>query len=81
MDIYCPRCAEPWDNDEFHDEAEEQGSTYRAMVKRFRTEGCAVFGGARCSENADPTTRAMIGAAMELSDHPDDWASDLDGWI
>jgi hypothetical protein len=23
MDIYCPRCAEPWDNESFHDRAEE----------------------------------------------------------
>ena len=28
MDIYCRKCGEPWDNDELHEQAAENGSTY-----------------------------------------------------
>jgi hypothetical protein len=40
MDLYCPRCGEPWDNDEFH----SAEYPYRDAVRRFRKEGCGVFG-------------------------------------
>lgn len=56
MDIYCPTCREPWDNDSLHDEAEARkkrkrsnerqgatftlGVTYDAVAADFRTRGC-----------------------------------------
>lgn len=42
MDVYCPKCAEPWDNDTFHEVAEEIGSTYAAVSAAFRAKGCGV---------------------------------------
>lgn len=41
MDINCPKCGEPWENDTLHDYAEEHGSTYAKVAKVFRTKGCA----------------------------------------
>lgn len=40
MDIICPTCREPWDNDTIHEYADEVGSTYREVAKVFRTQGC-----------------------------------------
>ena len=40
MDIYCPKCGEPWDHDELHD---IPGVTYAQASKRFRRVGCEVF--------------------------------------
>ena len=28
MDLYCPRCGEPWDNDTFHDVAQQNAEEY-----------------------------------------------------
>jgi hypothetical protein len=44
MDLYCPRCAEPCDSDEFHDIARAEHTTYQDVAARFRTEGCTVVG-------------------------------------
>lgn len=44
MDIYCPKCGEPWDNDELHHEAEDNDSDYETVAKNFRRRGCEVFG-------------------------------------
>lgn len=32
MDLYCAKCGEPWDNDTFHDVADENGSTYAEVA-------------------------------------------------
>ncbi len=40
MDLICPRCAEPWDFDEFHYRADEIDSTYDKVTAVFRTKGC-----------------------------------------
>jgi hypothetical protein len=42
MDIKCPICREPWDNDTIHDYADEASSTYAEISKVFRTKGCGV---------------------------------------
>ena len=42
MDIYCPVCGEPWDNDTLHDYAEEFDSTYEKVWHSFRDNGCGV---------------------------------------
>jgi hypothetical protein len=55
MDLYCPTCGEPWDNDSLHEEAEARkasqdaapagttftlGTTYTAVAADFRRKGC-----------------------------------------
>lgn len=40
MDIYCPVCREPWDNDELHFVAEERGTSYKDVAADFRRRGC-----------------------------------------
>jgi threonine dehydrogenase-like Zn-dependent dehydrogenase len=47
MDLYCPICHEPWDNDAFHEvagEAKEDGDSerdsYAKVAALFRTKGC-----------------------------------------
>lgn len=44
MDILCPICAEPVDNDELHTYAEEIDSTYRAVAADYRKRGCKAIG-------------------------------------
>ena len=62
MDVYCPKCAEPWDNDELHEQAAENGSTYAETARRFRVEGCAVFEWSTpCTPSS--STRAQLAAA------------------
>jgi hypothetical protein len=77
MDIYCPRCAEPWDNDTFHDVAEEQATTYAKVVADFRARGCVATGWtAQCE--ATGSLRAEVSAMlMDLGDM-DGAMSDLD---
>jgi hypothetical protein len=81
MDLYCPRCAEPWDNDTLHDVAGELGSSYRAVAADFRRRGCAALG-ERCGELAPASARAVIAAAYELGgDDMDGAMSDLEDWL
>jgi len=49
MDLYCPICGEPWDNDTFHDvaqtrqETHTRPATYETVAKDFRRRGCAAL--------------------------------------
>lgn len=63
MDMRCPICLEPWDNDEFH---EVEGETYRSAVRRFRQEGCAVFGSSH-GEVASSDQRAIVRELMDFA--------------
>jgi hypothetical protein len=51
MDLYCTKCGEPMDNDEFHEIAAELEITYTEAVQTFAREGCNGFAGIgyRCS--------------------------------
>lgn len=49
MDLYCPKCGEPCDNDEFHAVAEETGRTYSIIVHKFQDQGCEGIG-QKCSK-------------------------------
>jgi hypothetical protein len=40
MDIPCPNCGEPWDNDELHWHARDFDSTYDEVRKDFQKRGC-----------------------------------------
>jgi hypothetical protein len=81
MDLICPKCAEPWDNDEFH---YVEGMSYAKAVRAMRAEGCgAVFGGT-CRESSDEGARQralMSAVAFELmGDDTDGIASMMDDW-
>jgi hypothetical protein len=40
MDIYCPVCAEPWENDFFH---ELEPMSYDQATRMFRAKGCGIL--------------------------------------
>lgn len=42
MDLICPKCSEPFDNEVFHEVAEELGLTYDFVTSQFRSRGCGV---------------------------------------
>ena len=66
MDILCSRCGEPWDNDTFHDVAEEQGITYREAVRRFQAEGCGATGWCDPCEPVNSNRTAVAGMLYDL---------------
>lgn len=77
-DIYCPRCGEPWDMDMLHDAGD--GQTYEEARVRFTSDGCGVFG-PRCERDPESDVAHAASAVMDLSPHPDDWASDLQDFV
>jgi len=72
MDVYCPRCSEPWDLDEFHYVAEDLDSTLYAVRADFRKRGCAALGQRPCV----PDNSLRAAASAELMDLLGD---DIDG--
>lgn len=58
MDIYCPQCGEPWDNDELH----ESDLGYRAAYRKFFAAGCGSVFDVTCTPRATDT--GAISAAM-----------------
>lgn len=87
MDLPCPKCGEPWDNDEFHALADEFGETYRDLTRRFQVVGCSALRN-NCSTYGDgelsegQKDRAMIASAMYdlLGDDLDGAAAMLDDY-
>lgn len=72
MDLLCPKCGEPWDNDELHEQAEINGTSYAVEAKKFRAVGCATFD---CSHNSD-----NVGDATEIASMIYDiMGDDMDG--
>lgn len=61
MDLYCPKCSEPWDNDTFHEAADEQNTSYDAITAAFRRVGCTALGWGECNPNgaSDPRVSAL----------------------
>ncbi|MDE0660322.1 MAG: hypothetical protein OXI79_11800 [Gammaproteobacteria bacterium] len=77
-DIYCPKCAEPWDIYELHD---VDGLTFDEARAKFTREGCETFGN-KCTGDDELSEYARLKAQasavlMDLSPHPDDWAADM----
>lgn len=66
MDLYCPKCGEPWDNECFHDEASESNRTYTEVARDFAQRGCVAletaYGpvGEDCKANQRNSNRAHI---------------------
>jgi len=76
MDIYCPKCGEPYDNDELHDN--DEGMSYEAASKLFRTKGCSAVFGTRCVPVENNTTRIASALYDVLGDDMDGVASEME---
>lgn len=81
MDIICPTCGEPWDNDSLHEVvADGDFPTYKAAYTAFRTKGCGVafasWGVSTCVPDDKATLRGEL--ADLLGDDSDGYASLLD---
>ena len=75
-DIYCPKCAEPWDMFELHDVVNK---SFDEAASAFGHVGCKVFGD-ECepAETPNGQLKAMAASAvMDMSPHPDDWVADM----
>lgn len=72
MDILCPICAEPWDQDTLHD---VEGMSYRRAWSRFKKLGCETFG----SKHGDGRAPEGLAELYDLlGDDVDGVASTLD---
>jgi len=80
MDIYCPKCREPWDNECLHEEAEARndmgsGATYDTVKREFFRDGCSALREAYGSECAGP----LEGRSVVLDELYSLFGDDLDG--
>ena len=76
MDLLCPKCSEPWDNDTLHEMVEEGAfPNYDAAAKDFRKNGCETFGS---SHNA-ALAKGRPFAAQAASALYDILGDDMDG--
>ncbi len=77
IDVHCPHCGEPWDNDCFHDMQEwNLELTYMQAAQEFQTLGCNLFYGKDTPCDAEVVDeRAARGTrfGMELSPYPEEW--------
>lgn len=87
MDLYCPRCGEPWDLDTLHEETAARIQNVRvalpyetafAEVRRdFQQRGCAALGEPRCLDR-DGTATVAAAVYELLGDDLDGAAAMLD---
>lgn len=80
MDIYCPKCSEPFDTAEFEFIADEQHITMSEATRNFLTVGCSTVG-MRCSGTGGMRGEATAVLAEMLDDDVDGLASMLDDMI
>jgi len=67
MDMICPKCKEPFDNEVFHEVAEEMGSTYSAIISSYKRKGCGVaFAGSQYDNASHCAANATSGPANDL---------------
>lgn len=81
MDVYCPKCSEPWDLDTLHEEVEERNGALADSLRRpydveiaevradFRRRGCEAFG----SRHSDHVASPIVSEVLDLL------GDDLDG--
>ena len=64
MDIYCHRCAEPWEPDSLHDAVEDgMAENYDDARRIFFADGCgSLFNGRPCQQTNHP--RAYLAAEL-----------------
>jgi hypothetical protein len=74
MDLYCPRCSEPWDLDELH---YVDGLTFDQARRAFRAEGCGAFG-TRCERDGGLRAEASAVLMDLLGDDVDGVAAMLE---
>ena len=68
-DIYCRNCGEPWDADELHYVAEENGRTWDEVRELFARNGCAVFETVCSTSSSEPSVIGEVFAVLaELGD-------------
>jgi hypothetical protein len=89
MDIYCPRCAEPWSIDSIHDEVDARQSlqggsrsvSFNEVLQQFQAQGCKAlteaYGDMECEKaQGDDRTRLRAEVASAMYDLLGD---DIDG--
>lgn len=67
MDVYCPKCGEPWEID----------STYAKVSAAFRRDGCSALG-ARCNDIVLPQAQFAAMAYDIMGDDMDAASSMMD---
>lgn len=82
MDIYCPKCREPWDNDCLHDEvdarrADGREADYDSVKRDFFANGCGALSAAYGS-GCNPDTVGG-GRSVVLDELYGLFGHDLDG--
>lgn len=80
MDLLCPKCSEPWDNDTFHDVAEDTGSTYTKVAADFRRRGCEALGTTHGEMNPDPRVGALYDMLGDDMDGAAAMIEDMEYW-
>ena len=65
MDLYCPVCTEPVDNDSIHEEARATAMSYVTVLRDFQARGCVAVGFGDC-EPVDSEDRLVIQAMNDL---------------
>ena len=77
MDIYCPKCGEPWDMDSLHDMVEDGlASSYQDARKKFSVNGCKALGTSHGSADVEVRGLRASDASAALFDVLGD---DVDG--
>lgn len=81
MDILCPVCGEPWDNDSLHEVVSEGTfADYKTAAREFRTRGCGVvFGNSACKKDAVATERHGLKSTDAAAALYDLLGDDMDG--
>ena len=71
MDVYCPKCSEPWDLDEFHDVADEFDTSFEAVRKDFQRRGCEALGCRPCTPDNSLRSEAAVALYEIMGDDID----------
>ena len=66
MDLKCPKCGEPWDNDGLHEVVSEgEYANYQEAYRAFIKDGCGVvFAGRPCLPDAKANMRSELADLM-----------------